>query len=345
MAQYTQRESGGWEARIRRKGLPTQSRTFATKKKAEEWAVEVETRMNKGLFISTAEAERTTFSEFLKRFKTEFAEEHYRKREDGMEAWKFQCDRLDEFFGEYALVAIDQTLVARYRDDRIKPPASSKRQPVAASTVRKEVFMLSKILDFAQKECNIVLPRGNPVDNVRKPKEGAPRERRLNETEFAALEKEVAKSRNKHLKPAFEFAVATAMRQNEMLTMEWSAYDKKRRIVMLADPNKIKNSEPRPVPLSSAAISVLDALPRPIDGGLVFPVNRQTLYHAFIAACQRAKINDFTWHDLRHEALSRLAERGDLSLLELASISGHKTLQMLKRYTHIQAESLARKLG
>ncbi|MFZ5465087.1 MAG: tyrosine-type recombinase/integrase [Pseudomonadota bacterium] len=54
---------------------------------------------------------------------------------------------------------------------------------------------------------------------------------------------------------------------------------------------------------------------------------------------------DYTWHDLRHEALSRLAERGDLSTLELAAISGHKTLQMLKRYTHLHAEDLARKLG
>lgn len=205
--------------------------------------------------------------------------------------------------------------------------------------------MLSKILDFAQKECNIALPRGNPVANVRKPKDGQARERRLSATEMAALEKEIAKSRNKYLKPAFQFAIATAMRQNEMLTLEWSMYDKKRRLIMLLDPSKIKNSEPRPVPLSSAAIAVLEALPRPIGGGLVFPVNRQALYHAFIAACERAKISDLTWHDLRHEALSRLAERGDLNLLELASISGHKTLQMLKRYTHIQAESLAKKLG
>lgn len=341
----TQRESGGWEARIRRKGFPTISKTFATKKEADAWEAERLTEMNKGIFVSTSEAERTTFSEFLKRFKTDFASEHYRKRDDGMEAWRFQCDRLEDFFGEYSLIAIDQKLVARFRDERIKPPAGSKRRPVAASTVRKEVFMLSKILDFAQKECNIALPRGNPVANVRKPKDGQARERRLSATEMAALEKEIAKSRNKYLKPAFQFAIATAMRQNEMLTLEWSMYDKKRRLIMLLDPSKIKNSEPRPVPLSSAAIAVLEALPRPIGGGLVFPVNRQALYHAFIAACERAKISDFTWHDLRHEALSRLAERGDLNLLELASISGHKTLQMLKRYTHIQAESLAKKLG
>ena len=70
-----------------------------------------------------------------------------------------------------------------------------------------------------------------------------------------------------------------------------------------------------------------------------------TLFHAFQAACVRAEIEGFTWHDLRHEALSRLAERGDMSVLELAAVSGHKTLQMLKRYTHLQAEKLAKKLA
>jgi integrase len=69
-----------------------------------------------------------------------------------------------------------------------------------------------------------------------------------------------------------------------------------------------------------------------------------TLYHAFMYACQRAKIKDFTFHDLRHEALSRLAERGDFSVLEMAAVSGHKTLQMLKRYTHLQAEKLSAKM-
>ena len=69
-----------------------------------------------------------------------------------------------------------------------------------------------------------------------------------------------------------------------------------------------------------------------------------TLYHAFVAARNRAGIDNYTFHDLRHEALSRLAERGDLIVLELASISGHRSLQMLQKYTHLQAAHLAKKL-
>jgi integrase len=68
------------------------------------------------------------------------------------------------------------------------------------------------------------------------------------------------------------------------------------------------------------------------------------LYSTFKRACGRAKIEDCTWHDLRHESVSRWAERGDLSIHELAAISGHKTLQMLKRYTRPHAEKVAEKM-
>lgn len=79
--------------------------------------------------------------------------------------------------------------------------------------------------------------------------------------------------------------------------------------------------------------------------GELLSLEWMTLYKAFERAVARAGIQDYTWHDLRHEALSRLAERGDFTVLEIAAVSGHKTLQMLKRYTHLQAEKLAKKLG
>ena len=141
-----------------------------------------------------------------------------------------------------------------------------------------------------------------------------------------------------------ELAVETAMRQGELLSLTWQQIDYKNRLVFLLDPDTIKNKEPRAVPLSPTAVKILKKLPQE-KSDLVLPVERMTLYHAFSYACDRAKIEDFTFHDLRHEALSRLAERGDFSLLELAEVSGHKTLQMLKRYTHLRATRLADKLA
>lgn len=339
MATVRQAKSGFWQAIVRRKGYPAQSKTFEKKAEAELWAAVTESEIGRGVFQSASEAERTIFKDLVDRFKTEFAPHHYKPREDEKEAWRFQLARLVDFFGAYSLSAIDQKLVAAFRDTRLA--GSKDRAAVGESTVRKEIFMLSKVLDFAQQECGILLPRGNPVDKVRKPSESRGRDRRLTATEMAALENEVRKSRNVWLQPAFKLALATAMRQGELLALSWADVDLTRRLAMLYE---TKNGETRAAPLSSAAVDVLKNMPRSVHGRVI-PQGRMTLFHAFHAAVKRAGITDYTWHDLRHEALSRLAERGDLSVLELAAVSGHKTLQMLKRYTHLQAESLAQKLG
>lgn len=339
MASIKQRESGFWQAKIRRKGWPLQSRTFERQVDAEKWARAVEHNMDTGVFQSASDAERTTLSDLIKRFEKEFAPHHYRVREDKKEAWRFQCARLSETLGAYSLASIDQKIVAKYRDDRIA--GKGTRKPVSESSVRKELFMLSKVLGFAETECGINLPRGNPVDKIRKPSETRSRDRRLTGDEWKKLEVECQRSRNRHLWPALQLSVETAMRQGELLALRWENFDKKRRLAFLPE---TKNGEARSVPLSKKAVEVINTLPRHLTG-VVFPVERMTLYHAFAAAAKRANITDYTWHDLRHEALSRLAERGDLSVLEMAAVSGHKTLQMLKRYTHLQAEKLAQKLG
>lgn len=333
MATIRKRGEFQWEAQVRRKGYPPQSKTFNTRSDADLWAATTESEMGRGVFIDRSDAERNTVAEIIDRFTTEFAPHHYKMRVDKKEAWRYQCEHLKNILGKFSLAALDQKLVAQYRDNRLGA--------VGDSTVRKELFMLSKILKFAEIECAITLPRGNPVEKIRKPSESKSRDRRLNEDEWNNLAMECQKSRNTYLWSAVQLAVETGMRQGELLSLQWKMIDKKRSIAFLKD---TKNGEARTVPLSPTALTVLDALPVSI-GGKVIPLQRMTLFHVFQAACARAGIDDFTWHDLRHEALSRLAERGDMTVLELAAVSGHKTLQMLKRYTHLQAEKLAAKLA
>lgn len=345
MASITKRNdtiSTCWQAIVRRRGHPQQSKTFPTKAEAEAWASLVEADIRRGAYLPTHEAERTTLRDLIKDFRSDFAPKHYRVRPDEKEAWRFQLDRLEEALGAYSLKAIDQKTVASYRDNRLK--GSSERKPVQESTVRKELYMLSKVLGFAETEKGIALPRGNPVDKIRKPSEGKGRNRRLDHDEWTAFERECKNSRNLWLWPAVQLAVETAMRQGELLSLTWQQIDYKNRLAFLLNPDTIKNKEPRAVPLSPTAVKILKKLPQE-KSDLVLPVERMTLYHAFSYACDRAEIEDFTFHDLRHEALSRLAERGDFSLLELAEVSGHKTLQMLKRYTHLRATRLADKLA
>lgn len=342
MAQIEQRESGYWQARIRRRGYPAVSQTFELEKDAKAWARAIEREMDLGTYVPVSRAQRITLEELALRFESEFAPSHYRGT-----AWKHKLAALRNRLGPFFLAAITPQVVGDYRDARLldpdprykKNPAAAPR--ISAATVKSELDLLSKMLDVAGKEFAIPLPAGNPVSGVRKPKNSKPRERRLSADEWSAFERECLASRNPLLWPAVQLSIETAMRQGELLALNWGNVDKRRRYAMLEN---TKNGEARAVPLTSAALKVLEDLPRDLKGRVV-PTDRMTLYKAFERACERAGIKDYTWHDMRHEALSRLAERGDLSVLELAAVSGHKTLQMLKRYTHLQAETLAKKLG
>lgn len=341
MASIKERESGYWQAKVRRKGWPAQSKTFPTKTAAEAWARGVEAEMDRGMFVSRAAAERTTVHGLATKYREEFAPHHYRGS-----AWQIKLKHLETRLGSYALAALTPEVVGRYRDERLKDPDPRHKDPrtaprVSGATVKTELDLLAKMLNVAETEFGISLPLGNVVRSIRKPKPNAARERRLSAEEFERLEAQCIASRNAWLHAAFVLAVETAMRQGELLTAKREHYKKANRYVLLP---LTKNGEARAVPLSSRAMAVLDALPAHVSGRII-PLEKQTLYSAFSAAAKRAGIQDFTWHDLRHESLSRRAESGKLSLLELAAVSGHKTLQMLKRYTHLHAEQLAHKLG
>lgn len=342
MAVVTNRGPGQWQVKVRKKGFPTESRTFTLKADAERWGRQVEAEMERGLYLPRKTAETTTLEAVADEFAASFAPNHYRGT-----AWKFKLARLREKLGKYALAALSPALVAAYRDDRLAEPDSRFKHDlenaprVSPSTVKGELDLLSKVVGFAQKELGIHLPHGNPVLGIRKPQAAGGRERRLTEEERIRLLEECCASKNRWLHPAVELALETAMRQGEILSLRWEHIDLKAGVALIP---MSKNGDTRAVPLTNEALATLGALPRAISGE-VFPIGRMTLYKAFGRAVDRAGIKDLTFHDLRHEALSTLAEIGDLNVLELASVSGHKTLQVLKRYTHLQAGKLAEKIN
>jgi integrase len=142
------------------------------------------------------------------------------------------------------------------------------------------------------------------------------------------------------MKPLIEFALETGMRRGEMLALTWANVDLTNRTAYLP---LTKNGESRTVPLSSKAIQILKSLPRNITGQ-VFPIKPEAVAAAFIKATRRAGVKDFHFHDLRHTAITHLATKLP-NLIELAAVSGHKSLAMLKRYYHPTAKDLALKLG
>jgi integrase len=140
--------------------------------------------------------------------------------------------------------------------------------------------------------------------------------------------------------PLVKLALETAMRRGELLALEWRNIDLIRQTAYLPTS---KSGKPRTVPLSSRAVALLAALPA-ADLSVVFPISAQTMEAAFKRARLRANVPNFRFHDLRHTATSRMADKLP-NVIELAAVTGHQTIQMLKRYYHPNPEALAKKLG
>jgi len=317
-----------WRVKIRRKGYPIQTRSFDTKATAERWARDIENEMDKGVFIDRTESEKNTLRDVLSRYHDEVTP---LKRGASAEAPRLRAMMLRPI-AEIKIAALSSSVIAKYRDARLKE--------VAGATVNKELNLIAHALETARREWGIHIAE-NPVRLVRRPQGAKPRDRRLHGDEEQRLLGACADARNPFLLPVVKLAIETAMRQGEIVSLDWKHVDLKKCIAYLPE---TKNGEARGVPLSSAAITTIRALPQSLSGNLFPGITAEAIKRAFMRACARAELEDFRFHDLRHEATSRLFEKG-LNPMEVASITGHKTLQMLKRYTHLRAEDLVKKLG
>ena len=218
---------------------------------------------------------------------------------------------------------------AQYRDQKVANGAS-------ASTIRNQINIISHLFNVARKEWGMESLM-NPIQNIRMPKMPSGRHRRLQDDE----ETKLLHAASYPIRELMIVAVETGMRLGEILSMQWRNVDLKNAIVVLED---TKNGERRVVPLSCRARETIASLPRHIAGEVFPGLTNTTISHRFASLCKKLKIEDLRFHDLRHEATSRLFEKG-LDMMEVASITGHKTLHMLKRYTHLKAEDLVKKLG
>jgi integrase len=212
---------------------------------------------------------------------------------------------------------------------------------VAPATVIRELNTISHAIEIATREWGLWLPR-NPVKIVRRPRAPAGRKRRLELGEEGRLLAACDEGRGALLKPLIILAIETAMRRSELLGLRWVDIDLTARVAHLS---MTKNGESRNVPLSHRAIEVLQHLKATHAGQAtrVFPMSGNAVRLAFERLRARGQLNDLHFHDLRHEAISRLFERG-LNIAEVSTISGHKELRMLQRYTHLRAADLAKRL-
>jgi integrase len=333
MATFRKRGPFQWQAQVRKKGHPPQNKTFETRAAAQSWARAIEVEMDKGMFVSRAEAESTTLKELIQRYLEEVTPLKKGAAPETIRLQAFMRHPLAQRF----VAGIRGVDIARYRDERLRE--------VSPATVKRTLVTLGHLFEVARKEWGIYVY--NPVRDIKLPPNGKARDRRLQagqdgeEGEEERLLKACRKARNPFLLPVVRLALETAMRQGELISLRWEHIDLTRRIAHLPD---TKNGESRTVPLSTTAVEVLRELPRSLHGQVFPGLTTEAVKRAYLRAIRSARIVNLRFHDLRHEATTRLFEKG-LNIMEVASITGHKDLRMLRRYTHLKAEDLARKLG
>jgi integrase len=324
----------GYQAKVRRRGYPPQSMTFERKTDADRWARKIEREIDDGVFVDRTAAHQTTLADLIDRYRDEITPGHKGAAQEKIRLEQLKRGRL----ARHAAATVKNKDFVEWRNDRLKE--------VAPATVIRELNLWHAIIEHGRKEWGINIPE-NPVHLVKRPKADPARERRLDptpddngKTEESRLMEACDTSGDRWMGAIVRLAIETAMRQGEILGLRWADIDWLNSVAVLHD---TKNGERRVVPLSSRARTVLEALPRHISGH-VFPVDQNAFKIRFHRTCIKAGIVGLRFHDLRHEATSRLFERG-LEMMEVAAITGHKTLAMLKRYTHLHAPTLAKKLG
>ena len=326
MATYTKRtgqRGTRWEARIRKKGYPTKTKTFSLKADAENWAIHTERSLERGNY----NCEVQSLGDVLKQYANDVT-----PNKRGAEQELFRIGKLlRNSLSNIRLSELKATDIVKYRDQRL--------HEVTPTSVLKELILLNHCLDTAKKEWGVNLPI-NALHDVRRPKPNPQRDRRLDVQVFKQLLISCSEERVYWFYPLIIFAIETGMRRGEIFELRWQDIDLDKRTAFLS---MTKNGTSRTIPLSLNAIETLQSLPRDISG-FVFPVSKTALRGLWLRACKRAKIEDFRFHDLRHEATSRFFEKG-LNVMEVATITGHRDLRMLQRYTHLRAEDLAIKLG
>jgi len=371
-----------YRVQVRLKGYPAQSATFDTKTKAKEWAKSTEAAIKEGRHFKTAEAKRHTLADVVDKYLKDVAPRtpaSLEKKRQYLAWWKKEL-------GAYSLAELTPGRIGDARDKLLREPRNPERVeklrkagrdpgkaalPRDAATTTRYLAALSHALSVAAKEWGWL--EDSPMRKVTKPKEPRGRVRFLSddtvgpngetvEGERTRLLKACKESSNKYLHPVVVLALATGMRQGEILNLRWADVDVVQGRITL---HKTKNDERRVVPLVGHAREVLREFGkvRPLDSdALLFPTkgprkpkdngakpleqnpqNPQNLWKApkpmslrapWLAALKKAGVADFRFHDLRHSAASYLAMNG-ASLAEIAEVLGHKTLQMVRRYAHL----------
>jgi integrase len=299
MATISERKSqhgSKWQAKVRRLGHPTYSRTFDTKEDAEIWAEDKEASLNAGQDQLTDAAELLSVGDLLSMYKMSMP------------------DKVQLPVADMAKSSLWNMIITDVQPEDVTAFSAEPNEVTAT---------LQAAIEYARREFDIRLTR-NPVIAAYA-KQTQTRERRIPDYEEQAILAEAANTRGGYLRDAIIVALDTALMQHEIIKLDWSDVDLDNKVIRVNGKAGV-----RVIPISDRLLEVLKN--RGIKAnGLVFDgVSSMALQRAFIRTVERAKIADLHFNDLRYEALCRMLAQG-LSMQQLWSIIGSKTLHPLAR--------------
>ena len=245
MATIRKRGDYQWQVMIRRKGHADQTKTFETKESAVKWARMIEGEIDRGVFVSRDEQEKTLLSEALARYLLEVT-----PQKKGAVREKDRIKQLMRHsLANRFLANIRSFDIAKFRDERLA-------QGIAPSTYQKEHALLSHVFDVARKEWGME-SLVNPCKGVRMPVISNARDRRLSEHEQAQLLQALG---SEEMRSVVIIALETAMRRGEITSLLWSDVNLEKRQLVSKNKDKSGSNNKKVIPLSRAAISALKQL-------------------------------------------------------------------------------------
>jgi integrase len=353
MATLRKRGPYQWEAQVRRRGWPAQSKTFESKAEAEAWAQMIESEMARGVWLDRSEAENTTLRELLDRYQKEVSP---RKRSHEREV---------SFLNTWRQTELAARMVSRIRGSDVAGLRDDWLKELAPASVLRRLQVLSHVFNTARREWGME-SLANPVELITKPAPANERQRRVSPDELEAI---VLATGSKFLPAMLRIAVQSAVRRGELVGLCWEHVHLDGDAPHLHLP-MTKNGDSRNVPLLPEVVEAIQWWRRVVitesgaeaaQHGRVFPIRADAVTRAFGRARDRARedyeqacseagksmdanfLRDLTFHDARHEATAQFATLVDGA--DLAKITGHKDPRMLMRYYHPTPEELSAKIN
>jgi len=321
------KRNGKWRVEIRKIGSKGIHKSFIVKDEAIRFARETEVKIEQGLYQDLTLAKTTTLKDLLAQYRDRVS---INKKGYDQERYKInkiiRSDIADKTLSQLTPIVLFEYI-------------EQQKKLYTASTVNKSITIINLALNFAERFLGISLNK-NPLKFIKRLKESQFVGQVIEPHEEALLLKHAEFSKLYWLKVAIILGIDCGLRRGEILKLKAEDINYKNNTAVLKD---TKNGETREIGLSSRAIQELKKLPVSIDGKL-FPCKRSDTFTFYYKQLKRWSGVKKRFHDTRHTFASRSVTQG-WSITEIAAQGGWKQLQVLKRYTHIKAEYLAKKMN